>query len=80
MRLTTRGDSAEIETEITYQTCRGYVMLPHQFGFDFNGKKYGIGANRFLTVNDKDEMTGDPTARYVPCRVEAIKGVADREH
>ncbi|MBU3156542.1 molybdopterin-containing oxidoreductase family protein [Clostridium estertheticum] len=74
VRITTQSGSVEIETEFTYQTCKGYILVPHHFGLEFNGKKYGISANTLLPAKHMDEMTGDPIARYVPCRVEAILG------
>ncbi|MBU3214682.1 molybdopterin-dependent oxidoreductase [Clostridium estertheticum] len=71
-RVTTEAGSVEIEAQFTYQTRKGYVLIPHQFGFDFNGKRYGVGVNTLTSVKHIDKLTGNPILRYVPCRVEAI--------
>jgi anaerobic selenocysteine-containing dehydrogenase len=71
-RVTTEADSVEIEAEFTYRTRKGYVLIPHYFGLDFNGKRYGVGANRLTSVKHIEKLTGNPLWRYVPCRVEAI--------
>lgn len=71
-RVTTDTDSVTIEAEFTHQTRKGYVLIPHQFGFDFNGKTYGVGVNKLTSAKNVDTLTGNPIWRYVPCRVEAI--------
>jgi len=72
VRVTTEAGSAEIEAELTYQTRKGYVLIPHQFGFNFNGKTYGIGVNHLTSARHMESVTGNPIWRYVPCRVDAI--------
>jgi anaerobic selenocysteine-containing dehydrogenase len=72
VRVTTEAGSAEIETEITYQTRKGYILIPHHFGFNFNGKTYGIHVNSLTPARHMESVTGNPIWRYVPCRVEAI--------
>jgi anaerobic selenocysteine-containing dehydrogenase len=74
VKVTTEADAAEIQAELTYQTRKGYVLIPHQFGFTFNGKTYGIGVNRLTPARHMESLTGNPIWRYVPCRVEAIQG------
>jgi len=74
VRVTTEAGSAEIEAELTYQTQKGYVLISHHFGFNFNGKTYGIGVNSLTSARHLESVTGNPIWRYVPCRVEAISG------
>ncbi len=72
VKLSTSIHSEEVAIELSWLTCRGYVMLPHHFGFDFNGKRYGVGASRFVPASHHDKMTGDPIFRYIPCRIEPV--------
>lgn len=72
VRVTTKAGSAEIEVDATYKVRPGYVIMPHQFGFDFNGKRHGVGANLLTSTDDCDKLTGDPLWRYTLCRVEAV--------
>ena len=62
-----------IPTEYTYQAGKGYVLIPHHFGFEFKGVTIGTGVNELTRAEDMDEITGNPYFRYVPCRVEAIQ-------
>lgn len=71
-RLVTRTAEAEVDVEVTCRTSRGYVSVPHHFGFTVDGKTYGIGINKLSGSDERDEVTGDPIWRYVPCRVEKI--------
>lgn len=72
VRITTEAGSAEIEAEFTYRTRKGSVLIPHHYGFDFNGKRYGIPVNTLTSANHIEELTGNPIWRYVPCRIEKI--------
>jgi len=72
VRVITEAGSAEIEAELTYQTRRGYVIIPHHFGFTFNGQTYGVGVNTLTSAKHMESVTGNPIWRYVPCRVEAL--------
>jgi len=73
--VTTKAGSLLIPTEITYQTAKGYVLIPHHFGLNFNGQTDGVGVNELTSVDDLDELTGNPIYRYVPCRVELVQEV-----
>lgn len=73
VRLTTKTGSVEVKAEYTWQTCRGYVMIPHHFGFTFDGVKVGEAANQLTASEDIDELTGNPLYRYIPCRIEALE-------
>ncbi len=73
VKVTTKAGSLVIPVEYTYQAARGYVLIPHHFGFKFNGKTDGVGINELTSAEDIDELTGNPFYRYVPCRVELVK-------
>ncbi|UCD82362.1 MAG: molybdopterin-dependent oxidoreductase [Desulfobacterales bacterium] len=71
VRVTTAAGSEVGELELTDQTRRGMVLVPHGFGLNYEGKIYGINANR-LTKNTHRDPLGTPLHRYVPCRVEGV--------
>jgi anaerobic selenocysteine-containing dehydrogenase len=72
VRVTTNAGSLLVPVEYSWQTSRGYTLIPHHFGFQFNGKQNGCGANMVTANYDMDELTGNPTLRYVPCLIEAV--------
>lgn len=72
VRVTTKAGSLEIPVEYTWQTAHGYVLIPHHFGYQFEGKTYGTHVNSLTSHKDIDELTGNPVWRYTPCRVEAV--------
>ena len=74
VRVTTAAGSEVGELQTTDQTCPGMVLIPHGFGLIYDGKVYGINANR-LTKNTHRDPLGTPLHRYVPCRVEAMTDV-----
>jgi anaerobic selenocysteine-containing dehydrogenase len=71
VRVTTAAGSEVGELQTTDQTRRGMVLVPHGFGLIYEGKVYGINANR-LTKNTHRDPLGTPLHRYVPCRVEGV--------
>ncbi len=73
VKLSTEAGSVEVELEITEETCKRYVMIPHGFGLEFNGKTYGANANRLTKNTNRDRFAGTPFHRYIPCRVEPVK-------
>lgn len=72
VRVSTKAGSLEIPVEYTWQTSRGYCLIPHHFGYKFQGKTVGTHVNILTSHKDIDELTGNPIWRYTPCRVEAI--------
>jgi len=70
VRVTTEAGNEVGELEITDQVRKGMVLIPHGFGLMYDGKVYGINANR-LTKNTHRDPMGTPLHRFVPCRVEA---------
>ena len=70
--VTTKAGRLEIPVEYTWQTSRGYCMIPHHFGYTCEGKKVGEHCNVLTSHEDLEELTGNPVWRYTPCRVEAI--------
>ncbi len=72
VRVSTEAGSVEIELEVTEETCRRYVMIPHGFGLDYNGKTFGANANILAKNTHRDRFAGTPYHRYIPCSVEKI--------
>lgn len=72
VRVTTKGGTLVAPIEYTYQTTRGYLLVSHHFGFEFDGKTYGEGSNALSRAIDIDSLTGNPYLRYIPCKLEAI--------
>ena len=73
VKVSTEAGSVEVELEVTEQTCRRYVMIPHGFGLEFQGKTYGANANRLAKSTHRDRFAGTPFHRYIPCKVEPVK-------
>ncbi len=73
-KITTEAGTAVLEVEITEMTAPGLVLIPHGFGYTFEGKVQGVNVNR-LTRNTHRDTLGTPLHRYVPCRVTAVGGV-----
>jgi anaerobic selenocysteine-containing dehydrogenase len=71
IKVVTEAGEETIEVEVTEDTRRGQVIIPHGFGLVYNGVKYGANVNR-LTKNTHRDQFGTPIHRYVPCRVEAL--------
>jgi anaerobic selenocysteine-containing dehydrogenase len=74
VRVTTDVGSVEIEAEYTYETRKGFLMIPHHFGFTFEGKTYGVGVNRLTNKLMRDRIAGTPFHHNVKCRVEPVEG------
>ena len=72
VRVTTSAGSAEIPVESTLQVSRGYAMFPHHYGLRFQGVTEGESGNVLTDAYNRDEITGNPCVRYVPCRIEAV--------
>lgn len=72
VRVSTMAGSAEIPVEGTLQVNRGYAMFPHHYGLKFEGTTEGESGNVLTDASNRDEITGNPCVRYVPCRIEAV--------
>lgn len=70
VRVSTEAGSVEIELEVTERTCRKYIIIPHGFGLEYQGKVYGANANRLSKNTHRDRFAGTPFHRYIPCSVE----------
>jgi len=70
--LSTEAASVKIELEITNETRKGQVLVPHGFGLKYKGVEYGVNVNRLTKSSHRDRLAGTPFHRYVPCRVEKI--------
>jgi len=71
VKVITEAGEETIEVEVTTDTRKGQVIIPHGFGLVYNGVKYGANVNR-LTKNTNRDFVGTPIHRYVRCRVEAL--------
>ena len=71
VRVTTEAGEETIEVEISPDTRKGHVIIPHGFGLVYDGVKYGANVNR-LTKNTNRDQFGTPMHRDVRCRVEAV--------
>ncbi|MFK5952420.1 MAG: molybdopterin dinucleotide binding domain-containing protein [Desulfobacterium sp.] len=72
VKLSTEAASVEIELEITNETRKGQVLVPHGFGLKYKGVEYGVNVNQLTKSSHRDRLAGTPFHRYVPCRVEKI--------
>ncbi|WDP84762.1 MAG: hypothetical protein HUN05_06045 [Desulfobacter sp.] len=70
--LTTEAASVEIELEITGETRKGEVLMPHGFGLKYKGREHGVNVNRLTKSSHRDRFAATPFHRYVPCRVEKL--------
>lgn len=70
--ITTEAASSKIELEITDETRKGQVLIPHGFGLEYRGTQYGVNVNRLTKSSHRDRFAATPFHRYVPCRVEKI--------
>ena len=73
VRVVTEAGQEEIELEVTTETRPGQVIIPHGFGLDYKGGKYGINVNRLTKNTHRDHFLGTPLHRYVPCRIEPVE-------
>ena len=71
VRVSTEAGEETIEVEVSPDTRKGHVIIPHGFGLVYDGAEYGINVNR-LTKNTNRDQFGTPMHRYVRCRVEAV--------
>lgn len=71
VKVITEAGEETIEVEVTEETRKGLVIIPHGFGLVYDGVKFGANVNR-LTKNTNRDRLGTPMHRYVPCRVEAL--------
>lgn len=70
VRVATEAGTVDIELEVSLDTRRGMVIIPHGFGLEYKGQVYGVGINRLTKNTHRDRLAGTPLHRYVPCRVE----------
>jgi anaerobic selenocysteine-containing dehydrogenase len=72
VQVTTEAGRVEIELEITAETRKGMVIIPHGFGLEYKGEVFGVGVNRLTKNTHRDHIAGTPLHRYVRCMVEAV--------
>ncbi len=69
-QITTEAGTVTLDVEITDTAAPGMVLIPHGFGYTFEGRIHGVNVN-LLTRNTHRDPIGTPLHRYVPCRIEA---------
>ena len=72
VKITTEAGSVDIELEITNETRKGSVIIPHGFGLEYEGSVYGVNVNRLAKNTYRDRFAATPLHRFIPCRVEAV--------
>jgi len=73
VRVVTEAGTGQCELEVSGMVRPGMVLIPHGFGLNYNGTVYGLNVNR-LTKNIHRDPIGTPLHRFVPCRLEKVKG------
>ena len=73
VKVTTQAGWAAGELEVSEQVRQGMVLIPHGFGLLYDGKVSGINVNH-LTKNTHRDPIGTPIHRFIPCRIEAVRG------
>ena len=66
----TEAAELKLSLRLTEATCRKYIMIPHGFGLEYQGKTTGVNANLLAKNTHRDPFAGTPYHRYIPCRVE----------
>ena len=74
VRVVTQAGELTAPAEISFQAAQGYMLIPHHFGLTFGDVTVGTGVNTLTSHTAIDDLTGNPLIRYVPCRVEKLKG------
>jgi anaerobic selenocysteine-containing dehydrogenase len=72
VKVVTEAGEVEVEAEVTESTQAGFVVVPHGFGLEYQGRVFGANVNRLTAATHRDPVAGTPLHRFVPCRVEAI--------
>lgn len=72
VRVTTEASSLDGPIQYDWGAAEGYILIPHHYGFNNQGKVYGTGANKLTAAADFEELTGNPHFRYVRCRIDAV--------
>lgn len=72
IKVTTATGEATLPAEINYRYTAGYVLVPHHYGFNFNGQEIGQGTNKLIGKKEMDKLTGNPLIRHVPCKIEKL--------
>ncbi len=75
VKIVTEAAEDLIELEITEETRKGQVLIPHGFGLRFKGEVHGINVNRLTKNTHRDRIAATPLHRYVPCRVERYQEI-----
>ncbi len=71
-RVITNKGSVELPAHIGRETRRGSVIIPHGFGFCYDGVVRGVNINVLTDAAHRDRFAATPFHRYVPCRVEVV--------
>lgn len=80
VRVVTEAGTVTIELEVSDDTSKGLVLMPHGFGLKHAGKVHGANVNRLTAGSHRDRLAGTPLHRFVPCRVEPISKTGSNQH
>lgn len=69
--MATEVGQETLPLEVSEDTRKGQVVMPHGFGLNYDGRVYGANVNRLTKNTHRDPLAGTPIHRYVRCRVEA---------
>jgi anaerobic selenocysteine-containing dehydrogenase len=72
VRIVTAAGEAVIEAEVTDETRRGQVIIPHGFGLVYKGVMNGVNVNGLTKASHRDRFAATPIHRHIPCRIEAL--------
>ena len=78
VRIVTEAAAELVELEISSETRKGQVLIPHGFGLRHRDRVHGINVNRLTKNTHRDRVAATPLHRYVRCRVEKIDSVVSR--
>lgn len=73
VKITTEVGTIEAPAQITRDTCKGSVVIPHGFGINYAGSVQGVNINLLTPSTGLDRIAGTPCHRYVHCRVEVAE-------
>jgi len=70
VRITTLAGSVVGPVELDGQTSPGFVVAPHGFGLQYQGREIGFNVNLLTAAGHRDRLLATPLHRYVPCRLD----------
>jgi anaerobic selenocysteine-containing dehydrogenase len=76
VRITTATGSAVVPIEVSDAMQPGHVSLPNGMGIAgaSGSAAAGVAPNELTAAGDRDRFAGTPWHKYVPARIEAVRG------